>query len=92
MEVIDLFGVEQIVCLGRFVEAQVKSLVKNRQTDDIKVHFLVHPSPACPLANTGWDKIARKTFEQLGLLEAQSDELQDPFEECEWPRVSNAFL
>ena len=75
LEVIDLFGVEQIVCLGRFVEAQVKALVKSRQTDDIKVHFLVHPSPASPLANTGWDKIARKTCEQLGLLEAQSDEI-----------------
>ena len=29
LEVIDLFGVEQIVCLGRFVETQVKALVKN---------------------------------------------------------------
>ena len=74
LEVIDLFGVQQIVCLGMFVEAQVKALVKNRQIDDVKVHFLVHLSPASPLANTGWDKIARKTFERLGLLEAQSDD------------------
>ena len=75
LEVIDLFGVQQIVCLGRFIEAQVKALVKSRQTDDIKVHFLVHPSPASPLANTGWDKIARKTFERLRLLDAQSDDI-----------------
>ena len=70
LEVIDLFGVEQIVCLGRFVEAKVKALVKNQQMDNVKVHFLVHLSPASPLANTGLDKIARKTFERLGLLEA----------------------
>ena len=48
LEVIDLFGVQQIVCLGRFVEAQVKALVKNRQIDDVKVHFLVHPVPPAP--------------------------------------------
>ena len=74
LEVINLFGVNQIVCLGRFVEAQVKALVKNNQMDNVKVHFLVHPSPASPLANTGWDKIARKTFERLGLLKAVSSD------------------
>ena len=62
-EVIDLFGVKQVVCLGRFVETQVKKMSLG-----VEVHFLVHPSPASPVANAGWDDIARKTFDTLGLL------------------------
>jgi len=68
VEVLDLFGVQDVVCLGRFVESQVKAIVK-RLNLSVRVHFLVHPSPASPMANSGWDKIAIKTFQEIGLLQ-----------------------
>ena len=67
-QVLDLFAIEHVVCLGRFVESQVKATLRKSSLNHVKVHFLVHPSPASPVANSGWDKIAYKTFEDIGLL------------------------
>ena len=67
-QVLDLFAIEHVVCLGRFVESQVKATLRKNSFNHVKVHFLVHPSPASPVANSGWDKIAYKTFEDIGLL------------------------
>ena len=71
--------------LGRLVETQVKTLVKNLNLG-VEVHFLVHPSPASPVANAGWDCIALKMFTTLGLLCEAVPTLNDgdkkPREDC----------
>ena len=84
VEVLELFNVQDIVCLGRFVESQVKAIVRRRNLS-VRVHFLVHPSPASPMANSGWDKIAIKTFQDIGLLQLISPECQQSQEMPDQP-------
>jgi len=45
----------------------VKSLVKQGRLD-VKVGFLMHPSPINPIANKGWAEIALKTLNDLDIL------------------------
>ena len=66
VDVLNLFNVKQIICLGRFVESQTKKIIKNHHLE-VRVDFLVHPSPASPIANAGWHDIARTTLEKLGV-------------------------
>ena len=67
--VLEMFGVEHIMALGRFAESRAKKVVFNSGKRDIKVHFMVHPSPASAMANRGWDKLAQTALENAHLLD-----------------------
>lgn len=68
-KIIELYEVKEIVGLGRFAEARArKVLQENGMVKDVKVHFLIHPSPASPAANAGWDSLARESLEKSGIL------------------------
>ena len=68
-DVIELYDVKHVVGLGRFAEARAKKVVNNHHIKNVNVHFLIHPSPASPIANTGWNDLARKSLTQFGLIE-----------------------
>ena len=64
-QVLDLFGIKKIVGLGRYVESRAIKLVRqNGWNTDISTHFLLHPSPASPTANNGWNGIATKMLQE----------------------------
>ncbi len=69
-KVLMLYKIEHLVCLGRFAEDRANKVVKNNNAvlGDIHVHFLIHPSPASPTANKGWNQLALSTMEKADLL------------------------
>lgn len=54
-----------IVGIGAYTQKKAKSLFKEC---DIKIGTILHPSPASPLANRGWAKVARKQLLELNIL------------------------
>ena len=50
-------------------ETRAKKLVRENLLKDIRVEFLIHPSPASPAANAGWSDLALKTLTDLGIVE-----------------------
>jgi len=72
--VIKLYDCQHIIALGRVVEARAKKVVKHFNLENVSVKFMVHPSPASPAANSGWNALALESlssFEFLPLLQPQ---------------------
>jgi single-strand selective monofunctional uracil DNA glycosylase len=51
--------------IGSFAEARFTAALAGL---DVQIDRLLHPSPASPQANAGWDKFADAKFAELGLL------------------------
>ena len=68
-KVIELYDVKHIVCLGRLAEARAKNVIKYNQFFHINVHFLIHPSPASPAANRGWNELAMTSLTKYGIID-----------------------
>jgi single-strand selective monofunctional uracil DNA glycosylase len=62
--VIDILEPEWVVGVGAFAETRARSALTDR---DLKFGRILHPSPASPKANRGWDVEAGKEFRALGL-------------------------
>ena len=69
VSVLDLFAVKHIIALGRYAEARAKKVVFRSGKRNIKVHFMVHPSPASAIANRGWSQLAQSALEKADLLD-----------------------
>ena len=67
IKIIELLKTQMVIGVGKFSEKIVKSLVKQGRLD-VKVGFLMHPSPINPIANKGWAEIALKTLNDLDIL------------------------
>ncbi len=63
-KVLTIYQVGHVVGLGRYAEQRAKKVVENYGFEGVKVHFLIHPSPASPAANSGWNTLAMKALEQ----------------------------
>ncbi len=63
--VIDSFDPGHIFGIGRFAEHRVREVVGGAS---IRVGYLLHPSPASPSANRGWEASVRRTLRQAGIL------------------------
>ena len=69
MEIIQLLGVEIIVCLGRFVESRVKSVLKDYRLDgSVRIECMSHPSPLNRTAHKGWESIALQQLQQMDVM------------------------
>ena len=68
-DVIELYSVKHIVGLGRFAEARAKKVVNDNLVKDVEVSFLIHPSPASPAANKGWNDLAYKSLTDSKVIE-----------------------
>ena len=67
--VLELYEVKHIVGIGRFAENRAKKVVKMNKIENVKVHFMIHPSPASPIANKGWDSLAEDTLKKSNLYD-----------------------
>jgi uracil-DNA glycosylase len=45
VETINILQVKIIVCIGKFVESRVQSVLKNQGNNEIRVERITHPSP-----------------------------------------------
>ena len=68
-DVNELYSVKHIVGLGRFAETRAKKVVNDNLIKNVDVSFLIHPSPASPAANKGWNDLAYKTLTDSKVIE-----------------------
>lgn len=60
--------VEIIVGVGRFTQKRAEKTVQDYKLPNVKVHFLLHPSPRIPL-NENWQEKAEKILTDLQLMQ-----------------------
>ncbi len=64
VSLIDAIAPEWIIGIGGFAEECAKRCIGDRK---IEVGRILHPSPASPAANRGWDKLATSQLRELGV-------------------------
>ncbi|XP_061419353.1 single-strand selective monofunctional uracil DNA glycosylase isoform X1 [Lethenteron reissneri] len=69
-------GVRVVVGLGRYAERRARDALEagGMGPAEVRVAFLMHPSPVNPRANRGWDAVARRTMQEIGILELLTTE------------------
>lgn len=65
VEIVELTGVEIVVGVGKFAEERA---CKALEDSSVKICSITHPSPASPVANTGWSSLALSQLTDLGLM------------------------
>ena len=63
-QVVALLQPGLLVGIGKFAEDRARSALSDT---DIRIGRILHPSPASPLANRGWQEQAEKQLEALGV-------------------------
>ena len=61
--VVSILKPEWIIGIGKFAEQRAKNLFPEH-----KISSILHPSPASPKANAGWEKEAEKQLKQIGII------------------------
>lgn len=64
-ELIKELSPKYLIGVGGFAEKRLKTLFSE---NDYNIHTILHPSPASPLANKGWDKTVKKQLIEIGIL------------------------
>ena len=65
--VVELFRPRQVIGIGGFAEARIRSSVG----EAVEVGRILHPSPASPVANRGWAERAERELAAIGALPAR---------------------
>ncbi|CAG2210943.1 SMUG1 [Mytilus edulis] len=68
IETLNILQVKIIVCIGKFVESRVQSVLKNQGNNEIRVERITHPSPINPAANKGWDDTVYQQLKDIGIM------------------------
>lgn len=53
-----------VIGIGQFAEDRARAVLKGK---DIRIGRVLHPSPASPVANRGWQEQAEQQLEDLGI-------------------------
>jgi single-strand selective monofunctional uracil DNA glycosylase len=56
---------EHVIGIGAFAEARARQALQGTTP---RIGTILHPSPASPRANQGWERIAREELRQIGIL------------------------
>lgn len=64
LKMIDVLQPKQVVGVGGFARDCLKRVLKDQ---DIPVGMVLHPSPASPRANRGWEGYAKEDLTKIGL-------------------------
>lgn len=67
-QIIKLLGVHTVIGIGKFAAHRTEVALKDRGLIGVKACAILHPSPANPAANKGWDQIVKKQLEDLDLM------------------------
>ncbi|CAL8382613.1 unnamed protein product [Boreogadus saida] len=74
-QIVRVLGVTTVIGVGRFAEKRArKALAAAGMDDDVRVEWLMHPSPSNPQANKGWAEVAMVTLEKLDVLSLLTDQ------------------
>ncbi|XP_061543917.1 single-strand-selective monofunctional uracil-DNA glycosylase 1 [Phycodurus eques] len=79
-QAVEALGVSMVIGVGRVAEQRARRALSAAGMD-VRVEGIMHPSPRNPLANKGWDSVAKAKLAQLGVLPLLSNNT--------WPESSH---
>ncbi|XP_071825855.1 single-strand selective monofunctional uracil DNA glycosylase-like isoform X2 [Apostichopus japonicus] len=68
IKLITLLKVEVVVGIGKFAKERAEKVISAAGLDGVRVELILHPSPANPQANKGWDGIVKKQLKDIDVL------------------------
>lgn len=66
-QAVQVLGVSMVIGVGRVAEQRARRALSAAGVN-VRVEGIMHPSPRNPLANKGWEEVARAKLEELGVL------------------------
>ncbi|XP_069011670.1 single-strand selective monofunctional uracil DNA glycosylase isoform X1 [Embiotoca jacksoni] len=66
-QVVEALGVSMVIGVGKVAERQARRALSAAGVD-VRVEYLMHPSPRNPLANKGWETAAEAKLTELDVL------------------------
>lgn len=66
-EAVKVLGVSMVIGVGRVAEQRARRALSAAQIG-VRVEGIMHPSPRNPLANKGWEEVARAKLTDLGVM------------------------
>ncbi|XP_068451187.1 single-strand selective monofunctional uracil DNA glycosylase [Clinocottus analis] len=66
-QAVEALGVSMVIGVGRVAEQRARRALSAAGVN-VKVEGIMHPSPRNPLANKGWDAVAKAKLTELGVL------------------------
>ena len=67
-DIVRLLKVKVIIGVGKFAMTQTNKALAEGGISGIRVETILHPSPANPVANKGWEPIVTQQLEQLEIM------------------------
>ena len=67
-DIVKLLDVKIIIGVGKFAQERAKAALRNSGMLDVKVECIMHPSPANPTANKGWQPIVERQLREMGVI------------------------
>jgi single-strand selective monofunctional uracil DNA glycosylase len=64
---IEVLKPEWVIGVGAFAKKRIDALAASRPDERFIAAQILHPSPASPKANAGWDREVTRTLEELGV-------------------------
>ncbi|KAM9799732.1 single-strand-selective monofunctional uracil-DNA glycosylase 1 [Syngnathus typhle] len=72
-QAVEALGVSMVIGVGRVAEQRARRALAAAGMD-VRVEGIMHPSPRNPLANKGWESVAKAKLAQLGILPLLSND------------------
>jgi len=66
VEIVRLLCIQRVVAIGKYSECRARDALKDSA---VNISVLMHPSPANPAANKGWNERAVAQLTQAGLMQ-----------------------
>ncbi|XP_051932189.1 single-strand-selective monofunctional uracil-DNA glycosylase 1 [Hippocampus zosterae] len=66
-QAVEALGVSMVIGVGRVAEQRARRALATAGMD-VRVEGIMHPSPRNPLANKGWESVAKAKLAELGIL------------------------
>ncbi|XP_035008794.2 single-strand-selective monofunctional uracil-DNA glycosylase 1 [Hippoglossus stenolepis] len=71
-QVVEALGVSMVIGIGRVAEQRARRALSAAGVN-VRVEGIMHPSPRNPLANKGWEDVAKAKLAELGVLSLLND-------------------
>ncbi|XP_029358324.1 single-strand selective monofunctional uracil DNA glycosylase [Echeneis naucrates] len=66
-QAVQVLGVSMVIGVGKVAEQRARRALSAAGVN-VRVQGIMHPSPRNPLANRGWDEVAKVKLEELGVM------------------------
>ena len=67
-DVVMLLKPKIIVGVGKYAQERAQTALQSANIGGIQIEAIMHPSPANPTANKGWNPIVQKQLEDMGVM------------------------